>query len=64
MKNDIETRADIDDLMNRFYGRTLRILIEKDFSCLEPRDGEEDTDTFAHPFQNETENQILLRGFD
>ena len=33
--------------------KTLKILIEKDFSCLEPRTGEEDADTFAHPFQNE-----------
>jgi len=39
---------------------TLRILIEKDFSCLEPRKGEDDADTFAHPFQNKTENPIRL----
>jgi len=44
-------------------GRTLRILIEKDFTCLEPRAGEEDADAFAHPFQNEQENQIRLKAF-
>ncbi|MBV8894469.1 MAG: hypothetical protein JO053_09365 [Acidobacteria bacterium] len=27
----------------------LRILIEKDFTCLVPRSGEEDADTFPHP---------------
>ena len=44
--------------------KTLRILIEKDFSCLEPRAGEEDADTFAHPFQNAQENQIRLTVFE
>ena len=44
-------------------GRMLRILIEKDFSCLEPRAGEEDVDTFAHPFQNEQEARIRLKAF-
>lgn len=28
---------------------TLRLLIEKDFQCLAPRDGEQDSDTFPHP---------------
>ena len=42
----IEAEKPLDD------NRSLRILIEKDFSCLEPRKGEEDTDTFAHSFQN------------
>lgn len=33
--------------------RTLRLLIEKDFACLEQRgDGEEDTDTFPNPSEN------------
>jgi hypothetical protein len=27
----------------------LQILIEKDFACLKPRDGEDDGDTFANP---------------
>ena len=29
--------------------RTLRILIEKDFACLKPRDAVQDADTFPHP---------------
>lgn len=41
--------------------RSLRILIEKDFSCLEPRKDEDDADTFAHPFQIETELPIRLK---
>lgn len=32
-------------------GKTLRLLIEKDFACLEPRAGEEDADTFPHPLE-------------
>lgn len=27
----------------------LRILVEKDFACLTPRDGEDESDTFANP---------------
>jgi len=27
----------------------LDILIEKDFACLKPREGEDDADTYAHP---------------
>lgn len=30
-------------------GGELSILIEKDFKCLVPRDGEQDTDGFPHP---------------
>jgi len=30
-------------------GDKLRILIEKDFQCLAPRDGEDDTDAFPNP---------------
>lgn len=33
----------------------LQISIEKDFKCLTPRKGEEDTDTFPHP-KEKTEN--------
>jgi hypothetical protein len=32
--------------------KTLRILIEKDFDCLEPRPGEDDADAFPHPSGN------------
>lgn len=45
-------------------GRALRILIEKDFTCLEPRTGGEDADTFAHPFQNKPKNQIQIEAFE
>ena len=31
--------------------KTLRLLIEKDFACLEPRAGEDDADTFPHPLE-------------
>ena len=44
--------------------RALRILIEKDFACLEPRAGEEDADTFANPFQSAAENKIVLNAFN
>ena len=30
-------------------GKTLRILIEKDFACLQTREGESDEDAFPHP---------------
>jgi hypothetical protein len=30
-------------------GKILRILVEKDFRCLEPRTGGDDADTFSHP---------------
>lgn len=30
-------------------GESLKILIEKDFACLKPRDGEDDRDAFPHP---------------
>lgn len=30
-------------------GSKLTILVEKDFACLTPRDGEDDADTFPHP---------------
>ena len=30
-------------------GAQLAILVEKDFACLAPREGEDDTDAFPHP---------------
>ena len=30
-------------------GETLSILVEKDFACLAPRDGEDESDMFPHP---------------
>lgn len=31
--------------------KTLRLLIEKDFACLKPRAGEDDTDAFPNPLE-------------
>lgn len=36
-------------------GGTLAITLEKDFACLAPRDGDDDTDTFPNPLANEPE---------
>ena len=36
-------------------GRSLNILVEKDFACLAPRDGEDESDMFAHPDAQATE---------
>lgn len=33
-------------------GDPLKILIEKDFACLAPRDGEDESDMFTHPNAN------------
>jgi hypothetical protein len=33
-------------------GDKLKILVEKDFSCLAPRNGEDESDMFAHPEQD------------
>jgi hypothetical protein len=32
-------------------GKMLRLLIEKDFACLEPRKGDDDKDGFPHPLK-------------
>lgn len=32
-------------------GKTLRLLIEKDFACVEPRASEDDADAFPHPLE-------------
>jgi hypothetical protein len=34
-------------------GDHLKILVEKDFSCLAPREGEEESDLFPHPDENQ-----------
>lgn len=44
----LEAEQDTDD------GGTLRILIEKDFACLKPRD-EDDTDAYPHPDEGTVE---------
>ena len=35
-------------------GETLRILVEKDFTCLVPREGEDDSDMYPHPEHDTT----------
>ena len=42
-KVSIDSKQTLDD------GDGLRILIEKDFQCLSPRAGEDETDMFPHP---------------
>jgi len=39
----IESEQGLDD------GEYLKILVEKDFHCLAPRDGEDESDMFPHP---------------
>lgn len=33
-------------------GQVLHLLVEKDFACLAPRDGEDETDMYPHPAQD------------
>ena len=47
--DDVRDWADSDRVEIAGESETLRILIEKDFKCLTPRDGDEDADTFPHP---------------
>ena len=42
---DSEQSLDID--------KTLRLLVEKDFACLDAREGEADLDAFPHPLQGQ-----------
>jgi len=34
-------------------GETLRLLVEKDFACLAPREGEDEADMYPHPDADE-----------
>lgn len=36
-------------------GQLLSILVEKDFACLQPRPGEDESDMFAHPEEGRSE---------
>ena len=38
-------------------GDTLSILVEKDFACLAPRDGEDESDMFPHPNADDASGQ-------
>ena len=42
-------QVSIDDAQDIGDGESLRILVEKDFTCLAPREGEDDTDLFPNP---------------
>ena len=44
----IEATQSLDD------GDSLKILIEKDFACLTPREGEDESDLYPHPQEGET----------
>lgn len=35
-------------------GSALKILVEKDFACLQPREGEDESDMFPHPEEAKT----------
>ena len=35
-------------------GESLKILIEKDFACLTPREGEDESDLYTHPQEGDT----------
>lgn len=43
------TWAESDQVSLRGQDGPLQILVEKDFSCLQPREGEDDSDAFPHP---------------
>ncbi len=34
-------------------GDALKILVEKDFACLSPREGEDESDMFLHPLDGQ-----------
>ena len=46
----IEAMQRLDD------GDQLHILVEKDFACLEAREGEDESDMFPHPDQSKANN--------
>ena len=45
----VKAWAESDDVSIAAEHGPLSILVEKDFSCLKPRDGDDDADTFPHP---------------
>ena len=45
-------QVSIEDAQALDAGEQLRILVEKDFQCLAPRDGEDESDMFPHPLQD------------
>ena len=39
----------MEEMVNTGYGEELKLLVEKDFQCLKPRVGEDDSDAFPNP---------------
>ena len=50
----VETWAATDQVEIAGETETIKLLIEKDFKCLTPREGDEDHDTFPHPREAES----------
>ena len=42
-------QVSIDGELEHTNGEVTRILVEKDFACLTPREGEDESDMFPHP---------------
>ena len=42
-------QVSIDGELQHTNGESLKILVEKDFACLAPREGEDESDMFPHP---------------
>ena len=47
-------QVSIDDQQVLVDGDKLRVIVEKDFACLTPRDGEDESDMYPHPKAGET----------
>lgn len=48
-ENTVQTWANGNEVGIEGETETLKIIIEKDFTCLKPRDNGDDADTFPHP---------------
>ena len=44
-------QVSIDNTQSLAGDKSLRILVEKDFACLAPREGEDESDMYPHPMQ-------------
>ena len=41
----------VDEMLND--GNSLKILVDKDFACLAPREGEDESDMIPHPLEGQ-----------
>lgn len=48
------TEVSIDAIQSLEDAGSLKLLVEKDFACLAPREGEDEADMFPHPLQGES----------